>query len=65
MRCTTCKWACQDSTWVSDFVCVNDESKWCADWVDGTMVCDLWEDNNGTIQTYGVPKSNGQVASNM
>lgn len=39
--CGTCKWHSKDE--LGDWLCVNDESEYCADWTEYSDSCEEWE----------------------
>lgn len=41
--CGTCKWHRYENT-SQGFVCVNEESDYCADWTDYKDSCEEWEE---------------------
>jgi len=45
-RCGTCRWHQHEG--IDDgWVCVNDRSDYCCDWIDDSFVCEEWEDDEG------------------
>ena len=40
--CGNCKWNERENIG-GDYVCVNDESDYCADWTEYDHTCDYWE----------------------
>lgn len=47
--CGTCKYHQREE--IDDgWVCVNDESEYCADWTEYNDTCSEWEERNGSHQ---------------
>ncbi|MBR5677087.1 MAG: hypothetical protein IKX20_03005 [Paludibacteraceae bacterium] len=42
--CGRCKWSERDKKFKEDYICVNDESEHCADWVEYEDYCDNFEE---------------------
>lgn len=41
--CGTCKWHCHEDI-DNGFVCVNDKSEHCAEWMEYFYCCEEWEE---------------------
>ena len=42
--CGTCGWHKRSDAWPDDWVCVNGDSEYCADWTSYTDSCSDWEE---------------------